>query len=418
MQLKCQNVGKLKEADIQLKKITVIAGLNDTGKSTIGRLLYCTFNSFYHIEKKALRTLKSRIREELLLAVENPFYDEDEIHIDETVNALLAQKDTIVNSTGTKELRELFSKYLDAEKINIDAINLENIKNLLFFSQENIYGFIFAQEISAEFSNKIQNVFHKDEISKIELTIKDKTITAKIKNNTVDLRNSFELDSEVIYIDDPFVLDNIRQPIARRLLNNRNSKLMSKLTSVINDEMNAAIQNYLTDKKTKPIMKKLAEVCRGEIDSKSTFRYMLKDSNDNLPMQNLSTGLKTFIIIQMLLANGQIRDKGVLVLDEPEIHLHPEWQLLFAEIIVMLQQQYNLHILINSHSPYFIEAIELYAKKAGIYDDCYFYVSDYDGDRTKLKDTNGDLESIFKLLSDPFDKLDELRAEIEEKADA
>lgn len=63
------------------------------------------------------------------------------------------------------------------------------------------------------------------------------------------------------------------------------------------------------------------------------------------------------------------------ILDESEIHLHPEWQLLFAELIVMLQKEFNLHILLNTHSPYFLQVIEVFAEKYGVDDKCEYYLA-------------------------------------------
>ncbi len=50
MKLELKNVGKIKYADVELNGITVIAGENNTGKSTIGKMLFCIFHSFYKIE--------------------------------------------------------------------------------------------------------------------------------------------------------------------------------------------------------------------------------------------------------------------------------------------------------------------------------------------------------------------------------
>ena len=65
--------------------------------------------------------------------------------------------------------------------------------------------------------------------------------------------------------------------------------------------------------------------------------YLLddNDSSKDIDVASLSTGLKAFVILKQLLINGNVQDKDVIVLDEPEIHLHPEWQLLYSEIIVI-----------------------------------------------------------------------------------
>lgn len=52
MKLKLKNVGKIKHAEIDLQGIAVIAGENNTGKSTIGKMLYCIFDSFYRINEQ------------------------------------------------------------------------------------------------------------------------------------------------------------------------------------------------------------------------------------------------------------------------------------------------------------------------------------------------------------------------------
>ena len=44
MKLKISNFAKIEEADIKIDGITVICGDNDTGKSTIGKILFSIFN--------------------------------------------------------------------------------------------------------------------------------------------------------------------------------------------------------------------------------------------------------------------------------------------------------------------------------------------------------------------------------------
>ena len=44
MRIKISNIGKIKEADVTINGITVIAGENNTGKSTVGKALYAIFN--------------------------------------------------------------------------------------------------------------------------------------------------------------------------------------------------------------------------------------------------------------------------------------------------------------------------------------------------------------------------------------
>lgn len=52
MRLELKNIGKIKQAQIDLNGITVIAGENNTGKSTVGKMLYSIFHTFYKIEEQ------------------------------------------------------------------------------------------------------------------------------------------------------------------------------------------------------------------------------------------------------------------------------------------------------------------------------------------------------------------------------
>ena len=58
MQIKISNIGKIKEADVTINGITVIAGENNTGKSTVGKALYAMFNSFFDVKQRL--TIKSQ----------------------------------------------------------------------------------------------------------------------------------------------------------------------------------------------------------------------------------------------------------------------------------------------------------------------------------------------------------------------
>ena len=63
MKITIKNIGKIKEATVEINGITVIAGENNTRKSTIGKALYAVFKSFYNVEE--------HIRKEKIQSIEN-----------------------------------------------------------------------------------------------------------------------------------------------------------------------------------------------------------------------------------------------------------------------------------------------------------------------------------------------------------
>ena len=116
--------------------------------------------------------------------------------------------------------------------------------------------------------------------------------------------------------------------------------------------------------------------------------------------------------MKTLIERGHITENGLIILDEPEIHLHPQWQVFFAELIVLLQKKFNLHILLTTHSPYFLEAIEVYSKIHKISGNCNFYLSEENGKKVSVQNINSDLSKVYEKFFQPFQTLEDLGSEM------
>ena len=104
-----------------------------------------------------------------------------------------------------------------------------------------------------------------------------------------------------------------------------------------------------------------------------------------------------------------MEENGTIILDEPEIHLHPEWQLKFAELIVLLQKEFGMHILLTTHSPYFLNAIEVFSERHKIEDKCKYYVAENEGNSSIIKDLTGNTREIYRKLARPIQDLENIR---------
>ena len=51
MKLSLKNIGKIETASVEINGITVIAGENNTGKSTVGRALFAVKSNRYNVSK-------------------------------------------------------------------------------------------------------------------------------------------------------------------------------------------------------------------------------------------------------------------------------------------------------------------------------------------------------------------------------
>ena len=63
----------------------------------------------------------------------------------------------------------------------------------------------------------------------------------------------------------------------------------------------------------------------------------------------------------------------------------------------------------NTHSHYFLDAIEVYSKKHGVADKCRYYLSDSKDGVAFMTDVTGNTELIYKKLARPLQTLENER---------
>lgn len=101
-----------------------------------------------------------------------------------------------------------------------------------------------------------------------------------------------------------------------------------------------------------------------------------------------------------------------MIIDEPEVNLHPEWQFKFAEILVLLAKELDITIYLNSHSPFFIEAIDAFTEFYDMQDEVNYYLteeSEVEGKYDFTKIPSNKLSKIYENLGNPYDLIDQLR---------
>lgn len=401
MKLSIKNVGKLKEADVEINGITVIAGENNTGKSTVSKTLFSLFNGFYNFDNKMLKLKSKDIRNIFWRFIKNLNR--------ENANILIDISDKIVKDTSYKFDRNKLIKLIQENRnfISIEYLGevSEKIFDILNIKDEEYLENTISYILNNEFDNQINTIW-SDDLGEIALKIKENELKLKIKNNKViKIENKINLRSEVIYIDDPFVIDNLNEYKWRDInyLENHRESLETKLIREKNEKTFS--EKIIAKNNLQQITEKLKEVINGEIkfyQGKWVYKF---ENNNELNLKNLSAGLKSFAILKRLVENGNLEEKGIVILDEPEIHLHPEWQIKFAELIVLLQKEFKMHILLTTHSPYFLKAIQVYSKKYKISNKCKYYMSELDGEQAVLVDKTNKTDDLFYKLAISFENL-------------
>ena len=421
MRLILENVGKVQEADIKLDGITLIAGENNTGKSTVGKMLFCIFESFYKIERQISQERINTIGRHIA-----NFYHETfnragrKYSVHDLAAEFVHNKEQYVGDS--RIIRKAIENFFENREINFDAIAYQDtleqladkIYSVLFIEDTEIRRAILQRTLDSEFGMKIGFLNNESNYSKIQLEIRNSKIEFEVINNeNINIIQDMSLNKEIIYIDDPFVLDDLQDLLPYRSvygLNHRDS-LLDKIVRVKDTRDFGALDEILVNKKLERIFETMNGICDGDLtvsEDGGNYSYRTSELNGTLEMSNLSTGIKSFIILKTLLRNGSINDNGVVILDEPEIHLHPEWQLKFAEVIVLIQKEFGVNILLNTHSPYFLNAIEVYVKKYGIEMKCKLYLTDDNEGRTNIKDVTDQTELIYEKLARPLQDLENL----------
>lgn len=425
MKLKLKNIGKLQETEIDIDGITVIAGKNNTGKSTIGKSLYCIFSSMYDVNQKIEDDKKDYVRRRVeILFMQNSsitnrllFKHTYKDIIENIVNDIIdkqnneAKESILMVFNQLNEKRKRVNNF-DNKTINDEILNefFQNIQEGLDIPKQIFYINRLNNIIYKEFNGQINNINNKLG-STINLLIKENHFKLDIKGEKITINQYMELESDIVYIDNPFVLDNIDDKDLQDILNHRDN-IISKMKNNIQDDN--MTEHILLQEKVTSVIDKLDKIGVGKLIKikemyQTKFKYQSSLDNKPLEFVNVSAGLKTFIILKTLILNGHIKERGCIVLDEPEIHLHPEWQLVFAELIVLLQKTFNLHILLNTHSPYFLRAIQVYSAKHEIADRCNYYLAenDLENNMAFIRNVNNDTNVIYKLLYAPFQQLDD-----------
>lgn len=428
MQLCLENIGKIRQASIELNGLTVIAGKNDTGKSTVGKALFAMCSGFYSIYDKVKweksntisglvkRAASSIISDHNFSSVES-HHQFDQLELLSTLEGkknnpnlvsdilmrtvLANTEQSMINKTKQDPImKELFGKVAD------------KICQILSISDDEIVKNIINEKLTSEFSGQLNNIFYNNQgkISLEQQGIRTTTVTI-VDNNVEDIQGVQDIQLGTVYLDNPFMINTKYAQFfdAFSIPWDHQYTLLRQLS---NNNTQNTIEKILVNKKLNEVYANISSVCDGSMnfDKKTgNFTYKLKNSDKSLNVKNLSAGLKTFAILKTLLQNGSIEEGGTVILDEPEIHLHPEWQLLFAELIVLLHKHFSVNVLLTTHSPYFLEAIEVYAAKHEVNNNCKYYLASSQDDLAEIKDTSNNLELIYKELARPLQTLENER---------
>lgn len=332
MRLRIRNFAKVKEAEIILDGITVIAGKNNTGKSTVGKVLDSMYNSTNNLDGKMINARKSRLRNSLLNIIN---YAGASTHISHGMIAETAER---IFDAGSKDeeiwhlerlCKAIFQRDLEIGSKKLMDEMFKAIEEIKAIPDKVFIKTILSNYFEETFNGNINNAEYSDTTAEVEIEIKSGKNTISFCNNVcVDFKLDYNPVSSSFYLDNPMLIDKLNNPDVSRFFrwyfSEQEYHLYTKLIGERSSAEEKAINEIINRKKLGEVIGLLNQVIPGEITYDQKYIYKTEKSKNGIDVRSLSTGLKSFAILKQLIMNGSLKDKDAIVLDEPEIHLHPE----------------------------------------------------------------------------------------------
>lgn len=471
MQITLDNIGIIKNSTLTLEGLTVITGKNNSGKTTVGKTLYSLIDATSNLQRNARRDRDTYIRKQLrelenvlnvFIYTREPGAEEDYLSGFPALEGLLSNAYKVckpspeeyayelereLHAVDSKKLAELYgttesifrrdegtrrwivhevpiSEKFDRQRaVALDILSslFEELKqdpHLTDYARERI-----NQTLSLEFSGQIQPVKAPGVTSLVDLSDEESPYYHfTLQNNRIvkDGPVFFNAPFQRAYlIDDPYILDDPKPARLYRMnaqefeglvnMSNISTHSQKLLTELRFRSGPNPFEQMLLDKSLEQIREQIEQVISGSFEFSPDGNYYV-ENGVKLRVSNLAAGSKLFSILKILLEKGELDASTLLILDEPESHLHPQWQNTFAEVIVLLVKNLNMRVLLTTHSSNFMLALDAFMRKHGINQRTNFYQTRSTGDGfVEYECVNDDMGRIYQDFLQYLSEVKQLR---------
>lgn len=432
----------IQDADIVIDGITVLSGVNGCGKSTLSRWLYYVIKGTAEFENNLLHEyvdkLTAWVDRMVFVCKDIERIRKTGIAFQDSARGKLYEIQEQLRGTGAysrKQVdvaRDLFLQALsivtDTLEENLDEemseVRKERVMRYLNMKAEGktirqtitdfteqasrwmdrltttLYNDMEQREVST-FFRMLDRQFglREDWPSNIQLEEDGVGIIDGHLSNLYNLRNA-------IYVDTPM-------SVTSDFTNNRFwNALREMMTEENKSNESTEVKKLLL--RIKKLLDGQAVLEKDDTSFRSpSLNYVSSDQQIHIRLTEVATGFKTFSYLQRLLENGYLNEETLLMIDEPEAHLHPQWIVEFARMLVLLHKVLGLKIMVASHNPDMVSAIHDIANKEGILDHTCFYVarqSDTNRHAFSYEALGHEIGEIFESFNIAIDRIREYGA--------
>lgn len=426
MKLILENIGLLQHAEITLHKLCVIAGENDNGKSTVGKIVFCIvkainrykedlqeskeflvgekteeiyFRLRYGIKRSAPEALDV-LRSFRMFSTHRMSAPEQLSALDETIQRVFA-----LVAFAPDAQQEIL-----ALRHELKAI-LEQPENVSQ-SIENAFSKVFASEfdgcllLQGATEGRIQLI--ENDLPLIDLKVRDYGVFLSSNVEPVALKDA-------TFIESPLILNNHDLLARSQTLFDMDQRRAGR----VGQPFTTLHTKDLFEKLLMPVLpfdafeqdkadffEEIQDIIDGEVSYDRRDRnFVFRRRGESVSIKNTASGIKVFGLLQILIGNEFVAKNTVLIFDEPENHLHPKWQLKLAQMLVKLVEK-GVYVLVSSHSPYMIEALKRGVDREDLTHHARFCLA-----KNRTIEDQDSLSEIFEVLAEPFETFRQMDAE-------
>jgi len=376
-----KNFAKLKDTSIEFNDITVLAGKPGTGKSYVMKFMYAIEDSLYQDKNNyPLRTFKST----------------DDLG-DLFGKALLNMAEKFLSGEGQeqKQLKELASPEL------YDNIHSQiKDKNKETFSKNDIV--LHKYDLKTYLDNVIKSIFREHKQISLDYKIEFNQMQFEYKEDNFILLNGNRNSSfgEAIFVETPLILE------FKSFMKREKGKTPYHIESLLNIlDTDYSFTNEEQDKFIKSFREKSKVIIGGDIESSGDSFIFNREGDKNYDILNASSGIKSIGLLQYLVTNKALKKGSVLFWEEPEVHLHPSWQLKMVDLFVELMNA-GVKIVFSTHSPFMGDYLNAISQKNNYRDRVSFNL---------LKEENEEVKNYILKTDEDWNMIqDELLGSLED----
>ncbi|USS86947.1 ATP-binding protein [Fructilactobacillus cliffordii] len=321
MKLSLKNIGKLNDSQIEINGLTIIAGDNNTGKSTVNKALYAAFKSLNNYKEKIYYNRLNKLKKSILgivrrslrrgslrrESIRSNYSMRSFLTFRNNINSLLENFMSDEVQDSNKLVDEIF-EFFNSDNLEIEKKQIvEIIEEILNVSDYDIFKNLSSGNFEAEFNGQISNLYESNKKSLIQLEIsKTKTSFEFYDNSISEINEPIDLEVFPIYIDGQSRFEDESESLLLGINHNNHNIDFNKMLN--NKKYNVdEIDWVLNNKKLNKLIGNIKRVVPGEMIQDESDGYFYIENNKRININNVSSGLKSFIYIKELILKGFIK---------------------------------------------------------------------------------------------------------------